>query len=453
MKVLVTGATGLVGRQICSSLIKQDHQLVVVSTRDEETFRMDFTYPCQYFRWDALESLPPVDAVIHLAGDNISEGRWSQKKKAAILSSRVDTTQALIDSFKKNNQWPKTFISTSAVGIYGNRGDELLSEESPAGFGFLADVCKAWEQSTEELAQKCRLVILRVGVVLDARGGFLAKMEPLFSNGAGGRVGSGTQWISWIHHDDLVSLYLFALNQPKLVGTYNAVAPEPVRNKHWTAAFAEQLGVPSLFPAPAAALKLALGEMSAIALDSQNVMATKIQKAGFQFQHHNLEAALRDIYSWKKSPGQKIFFSEQWLPQTPERVFPFFSRPENLEQITPPFLNFKILQSSTPQVEAGTLIDYKLKIHGVPIKWRTKIEDWRPNQSFVDTQLKGPYKLWHHTHTFLPLSNGTLMQDRVIYELPLGWTGRVVASSFVEKDVKNIFKYRTKVIKEMGGQL
>jgi uncharacterized protein (TIGR01777 family) len=453
MKILVTGATGLIGKQLCSELIKQDHQLVVVSTRDEPRFRLDFTYPCEYLPWSRVNDLPRVDAVIHLAGDNISEGRWSERKKNSILSSRIDTTQALIESFEKNNRWPKTFISTSAIGIYGDRGDEFLTEESSAGLGFLADVCKSWEKVTAPLAAHSRLAILRLGVVLDAKGGFLAKMEPIFSNGAGGRVGSGQQWLSWIHSQDLIEMFLYALKTECVSGVYNAVAPEPVRNNHWAKAYAKQLDVPCIFPVPALALKAGLGEMAQIALASQNVVSAKIVQSGFQFRFSTLEDALKDLYSWKKSPGQRLFTSEQWLSQTREEVFPFFAKADNLERITPPFLNFKILKSSTPEIETGTLIDYRLKIHGVPIVWRTRIENWAPHQSFVDNQLKGPYKLWHHTHSFVPVPNGTLMQDHVIYELPMGWLGRIVAGSFVLKDVQAIFKYRTQVIQQLDGKL
>lgn len=453
MKVLVTGATGLVGRQICLKLIERGDELVVLTTRSEETFRESFTYPCQYFHWDQVDQLPLVDSVIHLAGDNIAAGRWTKSKKDRIVNSRIQPTEKLLQSFRDNNSWPKSFISTSAIGFYGDRGSEFLTEDSPSGGGFLAEVCRAWEGTAKIAEKKCRLVILRVGVVLDVKGGFLGKLEPLFSSNLGGQVGDGKQWMSWIHIQDLINMYLYCVDSKELKGTFNAVAPHPVTNSHFTKSYAEKLKVAKLLTAPKIGIKLLMGEMSQLALSSQNVRSDKIQHLGFHFQFEKIEEAFADLYSWKKKGHQMILIRDQWIAKPRNRVFPFFSKAENLEKITPPFLKFKILNTTQNPIEKGTLIDYKLNVHGLPIKWRTEIEQWEPESKFVDNQLKGPYKYWHHTHTFKELKNGTLMQDQVIYELPFGKIGLSVAGMFVQKDVESIFKFRTKAIRKIESDL
>lgn len=451
MKILVTGATGLLGRQICLKLIERGDDLVVVSTRPEQTFRESFSYPCEHLHWNQLNQIPDVDAVIHLAGDNIASGRWTPTKKMKILESRTEPTQKLIDALNSKSKKPNVFISTSAIGYYGDRRQEILSEDSSAGQGFLADVCKAWEGAANGIKNTSRLVILRVGVVLDAKGGFLGRVEPLFSANLGGQAGNGKQWMSWIHSEDLVNMYLHCLDNENIAGVYNAVAPHPVTNRHFTKAFAQQLTVMSLFTAPTLALKMGLGEMSQLALASQNVLSEKIRQSGFEFKYKTLEEALKNLYSWKKKAPQQMFYSEQWISQPKDKVFHFFSEAHNLEKITPPFLNFEILKSSNNPIGKGTLIDYRLKIRGIPIRWRTKIQTWKPSEIFVDNQLRGPYRQWSHTHSFSDLKGGTLMQDRVIYQLPFGTLGLIVAGFFVRNDVASIFKYRTKVIHQMDG--
>ncbi len=307
MKVLVTGATGLLGKKICLKLTERNDELVVISTKSEQEFLESFPYPCEYLRWDRLDHLPNVDAVIHLAGDNIASQRWTSAKKKKILKSRTEPTQKLIHALKSKTRPPRVFVSTSAIGYYGDRSQEVLNEESSSGKGFLPRVCKAWEESANSIKNTSRLVTLRVGIVLDNKGGFLARMEPLFSINLGGRVGSGKQWMSWIHSKDLVNLYLHCLDNDKAEGIYNAVAPEPVTNAHFTKSYAQHLGVISAFTVPSFFFKVILGEMSQLALSSQNVSSKKIQQTGFQFDYHSLEVALDDLYPWKNN--------EQWTSQ------------------------------------------------------------------------------------------------------------------------------------------
>lgn len=287
MKILVTGATGLIGKKLSYRLLQEGHQLVVLGRDREQDFRRRFTFPCTYYSWKDLHSLENVDAVFHLAGDPIASGRWTASKKKRIFDSRIDSTRHLVRHFERSSKKPHTFICASAIGFYGNRGDETLTEESNSGRGFLPSVCQRWEDATIPMETYSRVVRLRIGLVLDCEGGFLEKMESLFSLGLGGRVGSGRQYYSWIHYSDLVELMLFTLKSGSLRGAVNAVAPEPVTNAQFTSHLSKVFGVSSIFHVPSWVLKIALGEMSQLALNSQRVSSDKIRNSGFKFQFEN----------------------------------------------------------------------------------------------------------------------------------------------------------------------
>ncbi len=455
MQVLVTGATGLVGRKLCLALLREGHQLIVLGRSKESAFRDKFSLPCHYVSWKQLKRyafdksiLPKPDVVIHLAGESIATGSWTRSKKERIYNSRVETTRWLSNFLIKNKLEPKTFLSASAIGFYGDHKDKDLTEVDPSGSGFLAEVCKDWEAASEKMNHVCRRVVIRIGLVFDVTGGFLKEMEGVFNSGAGGPIGSGGQWLSWIHVDDLVDLFLFAIKNKSVEGPINGVAPHPVTNKTWTQKFSHALKVPAVLMVPKLALKLALGEKAILALQSQKVLPKKAEAAGFEFKYPDLEKAFKHLYSWRKHCTDRMFSAEQWVSKDINSAFSFFSEAKNLEKITPPLLNFKILNMSTKEIKQGSIINYKLKIHGVPAKWTTLIAEWKPPLMFVDNQEKGPYDRWYHTHNFEELAEGTLLTDQVLYRLPVGFLGAMVAGRFVLNDVKNIFSYRKKVIKE-----
>lgn len=454
MKYLITGATGLVGKKLCIELVKNNIELVIVGRDTEEKFRDKFSLPAQYISWSDLQTTPAIhdlEGVIHLAGDPLAEGSWTKSKKQQILNSRIETTQSLVRYFQKTRSYPNFFISASAIGYYGSVDNEWLTEDSPAGQGFLADVCTQWELASQPLDEFLRLVHMRIGIVLDRAGGFLTPMQNLFANGLGAQVGNGQQHLSWIHCEDLVRMILFVAKNSKVQSKINAVAPTPVTNKEFTLAYADRLKVNTIRPAPALALKIALGEKSQLALMSQRVSSEKILKHGFDFKFNTLVEALEDIYSWQTHPMEKLFMAEQWIPKKKKEIFPYFTETKNLEEITPPWLHFNVLDQSTPQIKSGTLINYKLQIKGLPVKWRTEILDWNPPEMFSDKQLKGPYNKWYHTHLFEDLGTGTLMTDLIVYRLPLGIFGSLTAQGFVLNDIKTIFEYRKKVIKNKFG--
>ncbi len=302
-------------------------------------------------------------------------------------------------------------------------------------------------------AQKApgRIVIIRTGIVLSNIGGALTKMLPLFEKGLGAKLSSGNQWMSWIHIKDLVNIFLRAIEDSNFQGPYNAVAPEPVTNHEFTNTLAKHLKVGTFVPVPKFALTLAMGEMSQILLSSQKVKPEALESQNFKFQFQTLDHAFKNLFAWKTNRHDRLFQSFQWVSHPRKSIFSFFSDVKNLETLTPSFLNFHVLRKSTDEIQSGTEIDYKLNIHGVPVKWRSKIYDWNPENQFRDVQLKGPYKKWDHTHTFSDLKNGTLLTDIVIYRLPLAGFGGNLASFLILKDIQKIFKFRKDKIRELFG--
>jgi uncharacterized protein (TIGR01777 family) len=299
MRFAVTGASGFVGRRLVAVLQEEGHEVHVLGRAP----RKGLPPEVKYFIWDpnagapSAESIDGVDAVVHLAGEPISQ-RWTPEVKRRILASRVDGTKRLVEGLQAAAQPPKCLVSSSAVGFYGDRGDEVLTEASPRGDGFLADVCSQWEQAANAARSLgIRTVTVRTGVVLAAEGGALAKMLPPFKMGVGGPVGSGEQYMSWIHRDDLVRLMIFSAVTPALDGPVNGTAPNPVTNAEFSHALGRALRRPAFLPTPKFALKLLFGEMSEILFASQRALPKAAQAAGFDFRHSEVFAALKDAVS------------------------------------------------------------------------------------------------------------------------------------------------------------
>lgn len=295
MKILVSGSHGLVGTALTKSLETQGHDvfsLVRYLPRSQSEIEWN---PDRYSI--AVARLEGFDAVVHLAGESIAEGRWTEEKKRRIRESRVKGTKLLSDALANLEHPPKSLICASAIGYYGDRGDELLTEESAPGNDFLANVCIEWEQATQQAVERgIRVVNARFGIILSKDGGALAKMLTPFQLGIGGRVGSGKQWMSWIALDDVVGAIEYALANESLRGPVNYVAPNPVRNSEFTKALGKVLSRPTLFPIPEFGVRLAFGEMAdALLLSSQRVEPQRLNKAGFQFQFTQLESALRHV--------------------------------------------------------------------------------------------------------------------------------------------------------------
>jgi hypothetical protein len=287
--------------------------------------------------------------------------------------------------------------------------------------------------------------------VFGANGGALEKLLPPFKAGLGGPVGAGRQMMSWIHRDDLVRICLRCLEDERYRGVINAVAPAPVSNREFSKTLGRVLGRPALIPAPPLALKLALGEMAQLVLDGQRIVSGRLEELGFEYRYGHLEAALAEAAGVLAIglDGETHVCDRYedfcFIDRPLDEVFAFFADPYNLEKITPPLLRFEVATVSTEEIGEGTIIDYRLKLHGLPMKWRTLIREWRPGELFVDFQLKGPYRIWNHTHRFTAIAGGTAMSDRVDYELPLGPVGGL-ARPLVIADVRKIFDFRRETI-------
>lgn len=456
MRILMTGATGLIGREVGKLLAEKGIQLNVVS-RSPGRARLELPFPAEIFEWQGesdvfpSKALDDVDLVLHLAGEPVASGRWTIEKKKAIYDSRVLGTKRLVEAISKNPGKISALVAGSATGLYGDRGDDVQTENARPADDFLSKVVVDWEKEIDAFTDITgkRSVKIRTGIVLARHGGALEKLIPIFQKGLGGRLANGQQWMSWIHLEDIARLFVYAIEND-VSGVFNGTSPEPARNERFTVALARALGRPVFLPVPASALKIAYGEMSTALLGSQRVLPERALTAGFDFRYPELVRALNEICEPLRD-GQHEMFNEQWVDRTPDEVFPYFCSEKNLEELTPTFLNFRVIGKSTAEIQEGTLIDYRLSLHGVPMKWRTRIEEWKPGRAFVDVQLKGPYRKWHHTHEFVPFAGGTLMRDRVLYKLPLGWFGDTAASWKVTGQVGEIFAFRRKKIGELFG--
>lgn len=292
--IVVAGGHGLLGGALVSRLRQDGHAVSVLTRSPRRAGDIHWDPAVVEPAWQS--AVAGADAVINLAGESIAGRRWSATRKAAILESRVQATRALARAVLDSSQPPSTFISGSAIGIYGPHGDEEVTEATPPGGDFLAQVCQAWEREAQAIAGVTRLVLARTGVVLARHGGALPEMARPFRFFAGGPVGSGRQFVSWIHIDDWVDMMRWALTSPALLGAVNLTAPCPVTNREFASALGRTLGRPSVVTAPAFALRIGLGEMADIVLTGQRVIPARSAALGFEFHFRELDPALRSLY-------------------------------------------------------------------------------------------------------------------------------------------------------------
>ncbi|PZN04297.1 MAG: TIGR01777 family protein [Bacillota bacterium] len=315
MRVVIAGGTGLIGSALARRLQREGREVIVL-TRSVAASGVGGSGgagvgdgPLRYVAWTAApvgpgEPRPPwwevvagAAAVVNLAGASIAAGRWTPRQKQRIRESRLQATRALVQAIEAAEPRPAVLVSGSAVGYYGPRGDEVVDEATPAGDDFLSRVCVAWEAEARKAAVAgVRVALVRTGLVLAREGGALPRLVLPFRLGAGGPLGSGRQWMPWIHLDDLVALLVFLIERPGLEGPFNGTAPNPVRNRDFARSLGRVLGRPSWLPAPAFALRLALGEMAdALLLSGQRAVPRRAQQAGFRFRFPEVEPALRDL--------------------------------------------------------------------------------------------------------------------------------------------------------------
>lgn len=302
-KILITGGSGLVGMRLSEMLIDQGYEVAHLSRNPDKVSNY------KTFKWDVKKgsidenAITYADYIVHLTGASVAGEKWTEDRKKEIINSRVKSTELLYTCLKNLDHHVKGFISASAIGIYGNAGDQLMSEESTTGNDFLADVCKVWESAAWQMHElHLRTVIMRLGIVLSTKGGALPQMARPVKMMAGAPLGSGKQYMSWIHLDDTCRLFIRAIEDTQFEGVYNAVAPHPVTNKEFMTELAEAMKKPLVLPkVPAFAINLMMGEMSEVVLTGQRVSANKVLQTGFTFEYNFLEEALDSFYEEEKN--------------------------------------------------------------------------------------------------------------------------------------------------------
>ncbi len=475
MNILITGATGFIGRFLVLRLLRDGHHLTALTRSKQRAQSLLGSQVDLALYQDSKEKLTDLlssqETVINLAGESIFEKRWSDKRKNELYQSRIGSTDALIDLMQSASPRPKTLISASAVGYYGDQDDQELTEDHPSGTDFLAQLASDWETSALE-TQKLgvRVVILRIGLVLGLGGGLIDTLLPIFRKGLGGPIGTGRQMMPWIHIGDLVEIMTLAAKNETLHGAYNAVSPQPVSNQAFTQVLAQTLGRPAKLRVPASMMKLKFGEASSALLGGQRALPDRLSKSTFDFRFETLEQALSDLLSI-----DGIHFGQaRDVPDTPylatrkpryqidqhnkfnapiDEVFDFFSSPQNLGIITPASMSFEIVSPVPDRLEPGTQIEYRIGLNGVPMRWITLIESFVPQKSFTDCQLKGPYRCWCHEHRFEADGRDTCMHDRVLYTPPFGPVGSLGNQLFIRQKLEDIFSYRSQAMGLRFGKM
>ena len=462
------GATGFIGRALIPLLQREGHA-VLAWARAEAAARNRLGAEVEivpaHGGFDGLVSaLERCDAVVNLAGAPLLGGRWTAARRARLEESRIQVTGDLVRGMAAARTRPSVLVSGSAVGYYGDRADESLTETSNPGSDYLATLCTRWEHAAQDAeALGVRVVRLRTGVVLGRCGGALAQMRPPFALGLGGPVGSGRQYLPWIHLHDLARIIAAMLADERYRGPVNGVAPEQATSRSFARAFGRALHRPAVLPLPALALRAIFGQAATVLLASQRVEPRTLEQFGFAFAFPTLDAALEDIVGCDDvtiSPARsrpdgageaRYELRTRTMVDAPiEETFAFFSEAANLGLITPAAMHFTI-QGTVPPMTQGATIDYHLRVGPLPVRWRTRIARWEPGRSFVDYQEAGPYRLWWHEHVFLADNDRTIMEDRVYYTPPFGMLGRLANRLFIGTMLRQIFRYRGDVIRLRFG--
>ena len=468
MRVLIAGATGFIGRALVPRLQRDGHSVVVWARSDARALALlgaDIDIVSIAAGQEALvTALSRCDAVVNLAGEPLLGGRWTAARRAVLRASRIETTEQLVSAMEAASPRPRVLVSGSAVGYYGDRADEPLSETASHRDDFLSQACQDWERAAQRAsASGVRVVLLRTGVVLGRAGGALAQMLTPFMLGAGGPIGSGRQYFPWIHLHDLVKLIVTAIGDERYVGPVNGVAPEQATSTVFARALGAALHRPALLPTPAVALRVIFGEAAVVLLASQRVEPAVAQSHGFVWDFPSLPAALHDILTGAPveitrlatapaaAPGAIFELRTRTLVNAPlDQTFAFFSKAGNLGLITPAAMQFRI-EGRIPPMAEGAIIHYRVQVGPLPIRWRTRIVSWDPGRSFADVQDAGPYRVWRHEHVFTAQGNQTVMDDRVYYTPRVGLLARLTNRVFVAPKLRDIFQYRADVIRLRFG--
>jgi uncharacterized protein (TIGR01777 family) len=468
MRVFVIGATGFIGRALVPRLQRDGHT-IVVWVRSPARARDLLGADVEIVRADTgaaamSAALNGCEGIVNLAGESIVGKRWTPRRRRLLEDSRVALTESLIDAMAAARARPKVLVSGSAVGYYGDRANEVLTEKSTPGGNFLAKLCIRWESAAlkaEHLGT--RVVLLRTGVVLGRAGGALTAMLMPFRFGLGGHVGSGRQYFPWIHLHDLVKIIAAALTDEKYQGAVNAVAPAEATNRQFSRFLGQALNRPAVLPVPALALKAIFGEAAIVLLGSQRVEPRALTTKEFTWDFPTLLTALDDIVHDRAAAivnrdaardgatDATYELRTKAVVNAPiDETFAFFSKAQNLGLLTPAAMKFAV-EGVAPTLQAGSTIDYRIALGPITVRWRTRIEEWEPGRAFIDVQDAGPYKFWRHQHMFHGEGARTVMEDVVWYTPPFGPLGRMAHRLFIAPALRRIFQYRNDVIRLRFG--
>ena len=455
MRVLVTGATGLIGRHVCKELLQSGHQLTVI-TRSQKKYNEIVGLPACILEHDLIKGplksspiLESIEVIIHLAGENIASSRWSKAFKQKLYDSRVKTTRHLLDSFIHLKQKKLSLIiSASGIGIY-DASDKKCDEQTPTrkDSSFFSQLCHAWEKCIDEKSHQLssRVVKVRLGPVLARDGGMLAQMEPYARAGILGRMPGKDFWTSWIHVEDVVRGLMFCIDQSKISGVVNFTSPGACLYSNFVHALNQTFKKRDFLPPPKFLLSILHGEMIDTLTESHRILPQKLIGQGFSFYFQKVHTAFANLYKDFLLPLR--YEGSQWVPKDQSFVFNFFSSPKNLEKITLPQFKLQLIEPYPSRIEKDEEIGYKVCVYGLNIKSKTKIVVCKPPHLFVDEGAKGLFHKWQHAHQFQSLAGGTLIEDRVNYQLPyyLSLLGHRIAKARIQE----MFDYRRKMISRL----
>lgn len=470
MKILITGGTGFIGRALALRLRGAGHQ-VVAWVRQLERARDLLGSELILASGDeaALASaMEGCGAVVHLAGEPVLPGRWTARRRAQLRDSRVGFTERLVRAMATLKTPPRTFVSASAVGYYGDGGAATLTEAAPPGAGFLAELCVDWEAAARG-AERLGVTTItpRLGIVLGEGGGALASMLPPARLGLGGPIAGGAQAFPWVHLDDVLEALLWFVERPGLSGPYNLTAPAPCTQRELAEALGRQLSRPAFLPAPAFALRLALGEAASALLEGQRAVPARLIEAGFSFRYPNLEGALaaclpnaHDCALGAVPAEPPAFGADTLAGLRPNRslrtaqdidrplaeVAAFFGDVRQLGALSPAELGLST-RGEPLAMAVGARLVHGMRLGPIPMTWRGRIVAMIPGEAFVDVQDAGPYACWWHLHRFEALGpDRTRVHDEVRYAAPLGPIGRLAGPLFIEPKLREIFLFRRRAI-------
>ncbi len=472
MNVLMVGSTGFIGRATLAYLQGKGHRVAAWVRDSEKAIDLlgegirivgPFVDPT-----DLRKELEWADCVVNLAGRPLAGVRWTQKKKKDFEDSRIGLTNLITEEISNCQNPPSVFVSASAVGYYGDRGTEILTERSSKGEDYLAGLCSSWEESAHKAEEYgVRVCTLRLGIVLGREGGILKQVLPGFEIGLGTYTGDGSQQLPWIHLADVARAIEFCISDERVTGPVNITSPKPSTSKQFALELGGVTNAKILLPIGSFPLKVIFGEGATVLTNSQKAIPQKLQDLGFEF----IYTTLNDVFKDEVTPdsvtiqrvkdqnllpqgikGDYILETEVSLKTGSEETFGFFSSPLNLGLSTPSWVGFKIKEMPN-EVREGSVITYRIKVGPIPLKWKTVIWEWNPNDSFIDFQEKGPYKVWHHEHEIIPNGPGaSIMKDSVTYTIPGGLVGRIIHAIFIKKTLIRIFGYRRRVIQLRFGR-